>query len=467
MYYPRYMQRGGCATCGIENNNFSSTFSSNFYNNINRNNNDYNNYSHSNSDLAPNSFTLYNSRQRIMTPPRNNSNYNLDNDINNDINQYNTNKNNYNNYHNYYSPARNSGCRSCSMSPSKTFNHNDYIRPSTGNPLKINNNNMPNYNNLNYRNNDDYKFRQNYYNNNNNNIRIHQNNNDYNFRKKYEISKNDDVSENSFNQNRYFSPARSFQRNLSNTISRANINNYNNNYNNNYYNNFNHNDDKYNNSDNSIKTMFNNQDRNYLNDNINKYNLNNNSKNNYYKPKNRIYYSPSIKNKRNNNNDNNYSRYNYLLPKEQNYTDNNRFMTLNIFNYRNHVREKLRERKTLFVVIYGTHDYTGKSWCSDCNIAMPNIEEAKNIIKNRTYDKEVYFIDIPIDKINMKDLNEDPIIQLERVPTLIFFENGIERNRLIENELFSSQNVHNFILQAYNQYSPSRNDCLYHPRNYY
>ena len=194
---------------------------------------------------------------------------------------------------------------------------------------------------------------------------------------------------------------------------------------------------------------------------------NNNNNKNYYQPKRSLYSSPSMERQRNCDNNNNYSRYNYLLPKEQQYNNNDRFLQLNIYNYQNIIREKIKERKTLFVVIYGTHDYTGKSWCSDCNIAMPNIEEAKNIVRNKKYEKEVYFIDIPIDKINMEYLNIDHNIRLERVPTLIFFENGMERNRLVENDLFSCQTVINFILQAYNQFNPDRNECLYRPRNFY
>ena len=131
------------------------------------------------------------------------------------------------------------------------------------------------------------------------------------------------------------------------------------------------------------------------------------------------------------------------------------------------MKEILEDQKSFFICIYGTHDYTGKSWCSDCNIAMPNIDEAKNIIKDRKYEKEIYFINIPIDKINMDYLRDDPVIQLERVPTLIYFENGLEKNRLIENDLFSYQVVKNFILQAYDQFNTSRSNFYYRPKNYY
>ena len=168
---------------------------------------------------------------------------------------------------------------------------------------------------------------------------------------------------------------------------------------------------------------------------------------------------------------NNYSnlRYNnYLLSKDKNENNNDRFIELNIFNYQKPIREMVIGRKTFFIFIYGSHDYTGKSWCSDCNIARPIVEESKNIIKDKKYEKEVYFINIPIDKINMVDLKYDSIIQLEGVPTLIYIENGREKNRLVENDLFSYQNVNSFILQPYDQFNQlRRNNYLYQPRNYY
>ena len=160
-------------------------------------------------------------------------------------------------------------------------------------------------------------------------------------------------------------------------------------------------------------------------------------------------------------------RYKYLLSKKQNDIEINRFLNLSIYNYQRELREIIEDRKTFFIFIFGTHDNTGKSWCSDCNIAMPNIEEAKNIIKNKKNEKEIYFISLPIDKINMDYLNNDPIIILERVPTLIYFENGKEKKRLIEGDLFSKQIVNNFILQPYEQYNTKGNQFLYQKKIYF
>ena len=500
MYFNGYMRRGGCATCGVSNNNnLRTTYSPNFYNN--RSPSPFTN--DSSDDIPQNSLSQYNTRlqQRIMTPPRNFS-YNR---FNIDDNDYPN--SNQNNYRNYYSPSRHTGCRNCAASSPKIFPENNFMRPSTGNYMRRNNNNLYDFNNnINYRNENEYQFRKNYENNNSG----YQNDEEYNFRKRYENNNNDDndIFENTFNYRnnrnnnlfennfnnrnnniRYLSP----QRNMVNSFSSTNINRFSNN-NNIYtrYNDYNNNGNGRMNNDNGnniVETMLNNQYRSFLNNNINKYNYNNSNNNNYNSPPRRNYYSPSINHRRNyinennqnnrnnfnNNNTNNNiyfnSRYRYLLPKDQDdiNSSNDRFIMLNIYNYQRELKEIIQDRKTFFLCIYGTHDFTGKSWCSDCNIAMPNIEEAKNVIRNKKFEKEVYFLSLPIDKINMDYLRDDSIIQLERVPTLIYFDNGIEKNRMIENDLFNYQIVNNFILQPYEQYNynPNKNRYLYQPRNYY
>lgn len=470
MFYHGYMRRGGCSTCGGGGNrNFRNVHSPSFYNNR------YTSTFKNNYDLEKfeSSFSPYNNnRQRIMTPPRNISNYNFNVEDNyNNLNR--------NNYQNYNSPQRNTGCKSCSMGSNNVLRRNDYQRPTTGYPMRRTNN-IYTLNSMNFQNdNDNYK---------------------YNFRKRYD-NDYDDINDDVHEFNRYNSPLRSPQRNLQNSFSSENI--YNNRMNtNNYSYNNNNNTNPFNGiknlkriNNNNIRTVLNNNKyRSFFKDNFNRYdnddnendydnnNYNNRFDNNYFREENRNYYYMKNKNMKNfNNNRNDYysnSRYNYLMSNEDSKNDYNddRFITLNIFNYPRKIRDMIQQRKTFFVYLYGSHDYTGQSWCSDCNIARPNVEEAKNIIKNRRYDKELYFINIPIEKIYMDDFKDDPIIQLERVPTLIYYENGLERGRLIENDLFSYQSIRDFILQAYNDYNDNidynrynmtKSQYLYKPRIYY
>ena len=471
MYYSRYMSRGGCPTCGMGNNtNFRNRQSPNYFNNrryIHTVKNDFE------SQDINNEFNPYNYRKRIMTPPRNNSNFYF----NNDNNYYNINKNSFQNSR---SPMRNTGCINCSMSSSKIINGNNYQRPSTGYYMNRTNNPYT-FNKINYEN---YR--------------------NYNQRKRYNNMDNKDeiddnvISRVPFNQNRYYSPIRNLKNSFSseniftnpnenrNDYSYNQLNTLNNYYHNKRFNNFRYNNN-YNHNINNIRTILNNKYRNLLDDNNgninnnrNNYFINDNSnniRNNFYRNDNINYYSPDFRNNRINYNnafnnaksiDFSNSRFNYLITKDNTGIGNNtdRFFTLNVINFSRKIREMIEERKTFFIYLFGSRDYTGQSWCSDCNIARPNVERAKDIIKNKRYEGEVYFISIPIEKINKEDFRDDPIIQLERVPTLIFFENGIERNRLIENDLFSFQIINEFIMQAYNQYN-NINQYLYQQRNYY
>ena len=199
--------------------------------------------------------------------------------------------------------------------------------------------------------------------------------------------------------------------------------------------------------------------------------MNNNRNNyNYQDEKNKVFNSPTPNfDYRRRNLDTSKRRYDNLrdspeqeknqfeIPKYQ----NERFIDLTQYNYKSKLLQLIDERKTFFLFIFGSHDYTGKSWCSDCNTAKPLVEQGKRLIENKKYEKEVYFLSIPIDKIYKEDFRDDPFIQLERVPTLILFENGIEKGRLVENDLFSYSTIREFILQVYNtaigrQYSYER-----------
>jgi thiol-disulfide isomerase/thioredoxin len=220
---------------------------------------------------------------------------------------------------------------------------------------------------------------------------------------------------------------------------------------------------------------FNNDYKKFLENNMNRYNYsrNNDLNNNYLTEKRKVFQSPNSNfDYRRRNLDLTRRRYHYLRDEvseknqyETSKFNNERFIELTQYNYKPKLLELLRQRKTFFVHIYGSRDYTGKSWCSDCNIAEPIIEQGKKLIENKKYEKEVYFLSIPIDKIYMEDFRDDPYILLERVPTLILFENGFETGKLIENDLFSYQRVRDFIMKAY---EPGfKRQYLYERRSYY
>ena len=453
--YSGYGRTGGCASCGVApRTNISNNFSSSYYSNYRQyqNTNNYlNNYSRDN--YSNNLIQSYvNNPNRVMTPRKNYSNSYFNND--NYVSNYSNNRNNYQSYH---SPNRGSGCKSCSGG-SAQLRYRSYPRPLTGNPLLNSSNNVNRYNmnrdmlNERYRSVDD------------------NDNDEFTFKKNYVISDpnindNDRYENNRFN--RFKSPDFNAKRNLLNTrygnFDRSINNNSNTNkLNNNIY--------PSNNLYNSVS--LNNDYKKFLENNMNKYNYNRKSNNYYQSNKRNLYNSPSPIDYKQKRNDIFRSKFNYLKndgEQEKNQYEyspykNERFFDLTQYNYKSKLLELIEDKKTFFVCVCGSSDYTGQSWCSDCNLAKPNIEQGKTLIRSKKYEKEIYFLAIPIDKIYMEDFRDDPYIRLERVPTLILFENGIEKGRLVENDLFSYQTIREFILQAYEE--PKRR-YLYERKKYY
>ena len=464
------MRTGGCESYGVAPRTVGrEQFSRSYYNgysgyqtsnNFNRSNYNVDNYSNSISQ------SYVNNSRRLMTPPRNYSN------------AYSPTR--------YYSPNRNTGgCTECA-SNSAGLRYRSYQRPTTGNPL------LRSTNNIRYNMNRDL-FNDRNVNERYGNAEDNDNDNDnYTFKRSYVIpnSYNRNERDDNLNLTRTKSPEFNVRRNLLNTRYR----NYDENNNNNErINKFNYSiNNKYNSnirsnvpntriypSNNLYNSVsFNNDYKKFLENNLSRYgnDRNNDKRNNYnyQDEKNKLFDSqtPNFDYRRRNL-DISKRRYDYLrdspeqeknrleIPKYQ----NERFIDLTQYNYKSKLLQLIDERKTFFLVIFGSHDYTGKSWCSDCNIAKPLVEQGKRLIENKKYEKEVYFLNIPIDKIYKEDFRDDPFIQLERVPTLILFEKGVEKGRLVENDLFSYSTIREFILQVYD--TGVRRQYFYERRSYY
>ena len=113
------------------------------------------------------------------------------------------------------------------------------------------------------------------------------------------------------------------------------------------------------------------------------------------------------------------------------------------------VRDLIMNHKNFFAYMYGKHDMRGQSWCSDCEIAQPFVNNVKPIIAKNEKFKEVYFVNIPIAKDKKKLYSTNKILKLNHVPTLIYFEKGREISRISENQLFSQYNINSFVEKAY------------------
>ena len=113
------------------------------------------------------------------------------------------------------------------------------------------------------------------------------------------------------------------------------------------------------------------------------------------------------------------------------------------------IRDLILNQKNFFAFMYGKHDMRGQSWCSDCDIAEPFMNNVKPIIAKNEQIKEVYFVNIPITKKKKKLYRDNKVLKMQHVPTLIYFQKGKEISRLTENQMFSQYQVTSFVEKAY------------------
>jgi len=111
------------------------------------------------------------------------------------------------------------------------------------------------------------------------------------------------------------------------------------------------------------------------------------------------------------------------------------------------VLEKLNEsKKSYFAYFHGAYNQeTNKSWCSDCDISKPLVEKQLNKLENK---KNVLFIKFPIE--TSAEWRKPDFVyrtnkfKLRNIPTLIFYNKGVEMCRLVEGELFDEANLAEF-----------------------
>ena len=320
---------------------------------------------------------------------------------------------NYNNYR-YYSPIRNN----------QNNYYNEYIsfspRPVTG---YQNNFNSGNYN---YRNNNFERSQI--------SLPYRSNSNQYNIRPMSGI---------------YDNYSKVYNNNYSPYGNNIGDNNINRNYNNlamstsNYQNNNNFNRNAFTPERNSNNTNL------YSSNRFNSNQLPNRTYSNFKNINNNNNYSTNSYNNNYNYNNNNNNNYNYN--NNNRYTNNSPEITFGYYDFASGIRQLIDQRKTFFILMYGSTDYRGVSWCSDCNFAEPLIQNAKRIVLSKQSERQVFWINIPIEKEKRHAYKIDSYLRMMYVPTLIYYENGIEIGRIVQEQMFTQESINNFILRAYRQ----------------
>jgi len=109
----------------------------------------------------------------------------------------------------------------------------------------------------------------------------------------------------------------------------------------------------------------------------------------------------------------------------------------------------LENRKSFFAYFYGAYNKQNKSWCSDCNISGPLIEQQISKLENAN---NILFLKFPIENSTQwrdkKFIYRINYFKLSRIPTLMFYNKGNELDRLIEDELFDESNIAEFFKKS-------------------
>ena len=121
-------------------------------------------------------------------------------------------------------------------------------------------------------------------------------------------------------------------------------------------------------------------------------------------------------------------------------------------NFELKLKDLILNQKNFFAFMYGKHDMRGQSWCSDCDIAEPFINNIKPIIAKNESIKEIYFVNIPIPREKKKLYSSNKVLKMVHVPTLIYFQKGKEVARLTETQMFSQYQVTSFVEKVYTDF---------------
>ena len=126
------------------------------------------------------------------------------------------------------------------------------------------------------------------------------------------------------------------------------------------------------------------------------------------------------------------------------------FKTVSLKDFETTFGDLVSNKSNFFGYFYGGYDENGNSWCSDCVTSKPIIEEASKVLEGQS---KVQFYKFPVDEVKEWKRPDfifrvHPKIKLTKVPTLIYYNNGVEFGRLTEGELFDKANVEEFIKQS-------------------
>ncbi len=114
------------------------------------------------------------------------------------------------------------------------------------------------------------------------------------------------------------------------------------------------------------------------------------------------------------------------------------------------ISKSIAKQETAFFVCFGSEDPgTGESWCSDCVTADPVLRSACSKLS-----PDITLYECPVGERSawkqqpLHPYRLNPVLRLERIPTLIALANGLERGRLVESDCSNPDVVAAFVHQS-------------------
>jgi len=97
------------------------------------------------------------------------------------------------------------------------------------------------------------------------------------------------------------------------------------------------------------------------------------------------------------------------------------------------LESKIKSSDKFVAYFTGSVDENGISWCPDCNDAKPAYKHLKE--KYSSLPTESFFIERNVWKNQENEFRKSKYFKVDSVPTLIYYEQGVEMVRLKENHI--------------------------------
>jgi thiol-disulfide isomerase/thioredoxin len=121
--------------------------------------------------------------------------------------------------------------------------------------------------------------------------------------------------------------------------------------------------------------------------------------------------------------------------------------TVSIQDFENVLNSLIASKESFYAYFYASYDNQGNSWCIDCQKAKPVLEEVSS--QSLSSQPGVVLYNFPVeDKVAYKSpdflYRKNITVNLEKIPTLIYFKEGKELTRMLEDQILDRYDLMKF-----------------------